>query len=341
MLIGIDASRAFVKERTGTENYSLNLIKALAEIDGKNEYRLYVRNTHYRLSNTDWPNNFKFVEIFWPRFWTQIGLAFEVLKNPPDVLFIPAHTLPVIPTLARPGLARLKKTKCVVTIHDLGYEFLPQYHSFWSKIYLNKSTEYAARFATRLIAVSNSTKADLVSKLKADPGKIDVVYEGVDREKWKVEPCLPAGRSGKWKVEEILNKYNLKTPYILFVGTVQPRKNLERLIEAFSKVIRKYGNREIGTKNLKIPSPNNLSTLQLVIVGKLGWMYEDILKAPKKFAVQDRVKFLDYVIDADLPQLYQGANLFVMPSLAEGFGLPLLEAMASGIPIVSSYISLF
>ena len=131
MHIGIDASRAFLKERTGTENYSYQLIEALAKIDREGNYRLYLtnrQNNYHKL-----PPNFHFKIISWPRFWTQGGLALECLKTPPDVLFIPAHTLPI---LRRPGL------KTIVTIHDLGAEFLPEHHQFPKKLYLNKSTPY-------------------------------------------------------------------------------------------------------------------------------------------------------------------------------------------------------
>ena len=179
MHIGIDASRAFVAQSTGTENYSLNLIRALAKIDRKNNYTLYVKNSQIpdsslpREALAKWgfqiPQNFKIKLISWPYLWTQLGLALECLFNPPDVLFIPAHTLPVI---RYPGL------KTVVTIHDLGAEFLPQHHQFPQKLYLNRSTEYAVKHATRIIAVSKSTKADLIRKLNGNPKKIRVVYEG-------------------------------------------------------------------------------------------------------------------------------------------------------------------
>lgn len=167
MHIGIDASRAFTSQSTGTENYSRNLILALARIDSKNTYTLYLRGSSKQLPKL--PSNFRFKTIKLVRLWTQLGLAWECLLHPPDVLFIPAHTLPLI---RRPGL------RTVVTIHDLGAEFLPQYHQFPNKLYLNKSTEYAVSKATHLVVVSKSTKRDLIKKLKADPKKITVIYEG-------------------------------------------------------------------------------------------------------------------------------------------------------------------
>lgn len=306
MLIGFDASRAFVPQKTGTENYSYQLLNALARIDKKNQYKVYLKNFQYPISNIQYPINFKFVKIPLPRFWTQLGLATECLLRPPDILFIPAHTLPVI---RRPNL------KTVVTVHDLGAEFLPGYHTLTQKFYLTASTKYAIRNANALIAVSEATKRDLIEKFGANPEKIFVVWEGVDRKKFQIQ-------NSEFKINKILKKYKIQKPYILFVGTVQPRKNLERLIEAFSRTIHnpKY----------------ELHDLQLVIAGKLGWLYNTVLAAPKKYNVENKVKFLGYVQDSDLPVIYQQAELFVMPSLIEGFGLPVLESFAVGVPVVVS-----
>lgn len=337
MDIGIDASRAFTSQPTGTENYSLSLIKALAKIDRKNRYTLYTMSPlpnlfperpaswrgvegllNYSRPSTSsgtkylFPDNFNFRVIPWPYLWTQAGLALECLKSPPDVLFIPAHTMPI---LRRPGF------KTVVTIHDLGAEFLPQYHQFPQKFYLNKATEYAVGHATHLIAVSESTKKDLISKLHCDTEKISVIHEGYDREKFKVPFGSSSGRgqSSKFKVAKMRKKYGINGDYILFVGTIQPRKNLQRLIQAFAEIL----------------TPN----ISLVIVGRPGWMCEKIYAAPEKFGVADKVKFLNYVPKEDLPLFYQNALCFILPSLYEGFGLPVLEAMACGCPVIASKTS--
>ena len=235
MLIAIDASRAFIKERTGTENYSYQLIKAIAKLDHRNQYILYTRfPNHPNIPNNsnEFPVNFSRKNIANRRLWTQIGLAKEMLINPPDVLFVPAHTLPII---LRPGL------KTVVTIHDLGYEYLPQYHQFPQKLYLNKSTEFAVWQSTHLIAVSEATKKDLINKLGCPEEKITVVYEGFDKEKFKPD-----------KSPKSLKLLKINQPYFLFVGTLQPRKNIERLIEAFANVIletRQSGSIESHTRN--------------------------------------------------------------------------------------------
>ena len=310
MLLGIDASRAFKNLRTGTENYSYHLISEFAKIKTPDTFRLYLRENHPK----KWPANFESKIIFWPRLWTQAGLAFECFKSPPDVLFIPAHTLPVV---------RRSKLKTVVTIHDLGAQFLPQYHTFPQKIYLNWSTNFAVKFATRIIAVSLATKKDLIEKLGAEEERIEVVYEGVDHQKFKVQ-------SSKFKIEKALKKYQIKSPYLLFVGTIQPRKNVGRLIEAFAQVLKVTN----GTKG-----PSGRKGIELVLAGAKGWLADEVYQLPKKLGVEKQIKFLGYVDEGDLPLLYNGALVFVLPSLVEGFGLPPLEAMACGCPTIVSQVS--
>lgn len=292
MLIGIDASRSEVKDKTGTENYSSELIKAMLALPEakKHKFRLYNRDN-----------------IRWPRLWTQGGLALEIWKRPPEVLWVPAHTLPVL---------RQTKIKTVVTIHGLEYEYLPEYYQFPQKLWLNMSTEYAVKQADKLIAVSEWTKKQLVERLGADEKKITVIYEGVSNKYMKK-------KFSSEYLRQIRYKYSLAKEYILFVGTIQPRKNLIRLIEAFASFIP-------GLKN----SPNR--ECWLVIAGKLGWMYDEILAAPKKFGVEKQVKFIGRVAEADLAAIYHDARLFVWPSLMEGFGLPVLEAMSVGVPVIIS-----
>lgn len=335
MLIGFDASRAFVPEATGTENYSLNLLKALAKVDRKNRYRVYLRslgNWAVRpLGNkitqkpknllTKLPSNFEIVKIGPSRLWTQFGLALETWRAPVDLLFIPAHTLPI--------LRRRNDTKYVVTIHDLGVEYLPGYHQFPQRYYLDFASKYAAAHADALIAVSQTTKHDLIQRYKVSTKKVFVVSEGVDRGFFRP-------RSEK-EVKSIKSKFKIDGDYILFVGTIQPRKNLQTLIRAFASLV----NSEQFTVNSKQKTVNReplTVNCQLVLSGKLGWDYDEILALPKKLEIGNRVKFLGHVPDADLPALYSGAAVFGFPSLFEGFGLPILEALSCGCPVVASDI---
>lgn len=300
MVIGYDGSRVFTANRSGTENYSYQLLKALAKIDKQNNYIVYTRPfiNDTAVALMKFPGSFKVVEIPWPRFWTQGGLAQQTFKDPLDVLFVPAHTLPLI---RKPGL------KTVVTVHDLGSEYLPSMHQLKQRIYLSFMQRKQLKGTTKIIAVSNATKMDLVKRVEISPKKIEVVYEGFDKKLFK-----PVNHAKRGKVDTLADNY------FLFVGTVQPRKNLERVIRAFGVLC------------------NNLN---LVIAGSKGWLSEEIYGLPKKLGIEKRVKFLGYVSDKDLQALYSGAIALVFPSLFEGFGLPILEAQACGCPVITSNIS--
>jgi glycosyltransferase involved in cell wall biosynthesis len=297
MVIGIDASRVAQEDKTGTENYSWNIIQALVKVDKKNRYVLYFNKLpqFFEISQS----NISTKVIGMTRFWTQIRLSLECLTHPPDILFVPAHTIPIV---RRPSL------KTVVTIHDLGVEFLAEYHKFPQKLYLNWATGYVAKNANHLIAVSKSTKKDLTDTLKVSSKRISVVYEGVDTNFFCPQE--------NWKINAIRSKYGLSKNYFLYVGTIQPRKNLARLIEAFAKM---------KSRNF-----------DLAIAGNQGWLIEEIMAAPKKFSIGNKVRFVGFVPSEDLPALYSGAIALAFPSLYEGFGLPILEAFASGCPVLTS-----
>lgn len=304
MLVGIDASRTVLGKLTGTEYYALNLIQALARLDRDNQYRLYF-NTPFQKPIVR-QENFQNRVMPFPRLWTQFRLGLECLLNPPEILFVPSHTLPVI---------RSPKTKTIVTVHDLGAEFLAEYHQFPQKLYLNRSTEYVACHADQIIAVSNSTKRDLQKIFSVPESRVTVIYEGVDLERFK-----PLKK--KEDLERIRQKYQLLNEFLLFVGTIQPRKNLANLIEAFA--------RSLSESRKKI---------DLVLVGKKGWLTDEIYGKPKLLGIEERVFFLDYVTAEDLPYFYNLASLFVLSSFYEGFGLPILEAMACGCPVIGSNCS--
>lgn len=310
MIIGFDASRAQLGQRAGPENYTYHLLEGLLRIDRKNFYRLYVQppiSPHFLSHLSPPPSNFELKPISWPKLWTQGGLAGECLTRPPDVLFIPAHTIPLI---RRPGL------KTAVTIHDVGLQnYLAQYQRRWWRLYGGRISNFAARAATHVIAVSESTKRDLREKLGINPEKITVVYEGVDQNKFKVQ-------SEKCKIDEVTRNYGIEGEYLLFVGTIQPRKNLVRLIEAFQESLN-----------------SQKSPTSLIIAGKKGWLSSEIYRAPKRCGVEDKVKFLGFVPTDDIVLLMNGARALVFPSLYEGFGLPVLEALACGCPVVTSNLS--
>jgi glycosyltransferase involved in cell wall biosynthesis len=287
-VFGIDASRAIAGERTGTETYALALTDALLRHAPNQSWRLYQRSGSQYFSQ---PNAEQ--RLLRPnRLWTHIALAWELARRPPAGIFIPAHVLPV-----------LCRVPSVVTVHDLGYLHFPKAHTQQQVRYLDWSTRWASRHATHLLADSLATQRDLTTHYHTDPAKITVVYPGFDPKPFSAARTQPA-------------LSNLPARYLLHVGTIQPRKNLVRLLDAFAA----------------LPDPN----LHLVLAGKNGWLAAEIWQHAKALGLNERLHWLAYVPDADLPRLYAHAQAFVFPSLFEGFGFPVLEAMAAGVPVVCS-----
>jgi glycosyltransferase involved in cell wall biosynthesis len=286
--------------------------------------------------------NFALRRIAFPRLWTHARLSAELLAHAPDVLFVPAHVLPL-------GAPLRRRMRTVVTVHDMGYLRFPEAHTPAQRLYLRLSTIWSARAATQLIAISAATRDDLVRFAGVRPEKIAVVHHGLSP---RFRPAADAAIAAALRRYGIVGanehavgagdhqptgEYNGR-PYILYVGTVQPRKNLVRLIEAFAYMLEIRDWRlEIGTS---MPNPQSLiSNLQLVIAGKRGWLTEEIEQRAAALGIAERVRFTGYVADEDLPALLSGALAFVLPSLYEGFGMPVLEAMACGAPVLASNTS--
>lgn len=315
--IGIDASRATREQRTGTEGYSLYLLRALLSLDQTNSYTLYY-NAPPQPGLLPQAANVRERVIPFPRLWTHVRLSWEMARRAPDVLFVPAHVLPLV-----------HPRRCVVTIHDLGYHHEPDAHPPRQRAYLDWSTRYNASQATVIIADSEATRRDLVTILHTPEDRIRVVYLGVDE---RFQPQRDAAR-----LAAVKQTYGISGPYILYVGTLQPRKNLVRLIEAFGRVVRAVDG---GYEGMNPYAPaRGQAPLSLALAGQKGWGYEAIARAAQEMELTSRIVFPGYVSDDDLPALYAGAELFVMPSLYEGFGLPVLEAMACGTPVVASNVS--
>ncbi len=307
MKIGFDASRAFHGEATGTENYSQQLLHEMLSIDTENEYYVYTRIPREKIKYK-FSQNAKVVFINQPYLWTQWGLAKQTFKDPLDVLFVPSHTLPLI---RKPGL------KTVMTVHDLGAEYLPASHQLKQQLYLKFITRYQLQTASHLIAVSKSTKNDLLKKTGVKEANISVIYEGVN-----LSDDLPS----EVVIHKTLRKFELsRHKYFLYVGTIQPRKNLIRLIEAFSLFL--------------IENKAGENDMKLVIAGKPGWDYQDIISLPKQLGIADKVVFTGRVDDSQLKSLYISALALTYPSLFEGFGLPILEAYFFGLPVITSNTS--
>lgn len=306
MIIGIDASRATSNAPTGTEHYSRELIRALVALDRKNQYRLYTRENISRdwftATNLQFPIlNLQVCAIPLPRAWTHARLSFEMLMRAPDALWVPAHVLPLV-----------HPRHSFVTIHDLGQVRFPEAHPLLQRVYHNWAVWWSTRAARHLFADSEATRDDLTKFFRAPPEKVSVVYPAYDAQLF--QPLRDAVA-----IENVRAKYRILGDYVLTVGTIHPRKNYARLINAFRKL--------------------EVRDLRLVIVGKRGWLSDSIYERVKELNLQSRVSFLDYVPASDLPALLSGARLFAFPSLHEGFGLPILEAQACGVPVVCSMTS--
>ncbi len=301
--IAINAADLDHQRIDGTRIYIKNCLDRFGLFEEKDRFSIYHRaEFNPQLAFRKFAN-YEIVKLEFPFWWTQLRFAWEIFRTKPAVLWMPMHSLPYL---------RSKKTKTVVTIHDLAFKFFPEHYPAGHVRRLNMFTDYAARRADRLIAVSNSTKKDL---LKFYPGidekKIKVIYHGFDRDLFRGD--IPAER-----IAEARAKYKIgDARYLIYVGAIQPRKNLGVLLDAFES-LRK--------------SPRH-AELALVIAGDLGWLYGDIVERIKK---TDNVIVTGKFETADLPPLLAGARAFVFPSLYEGFGIPLIEAMACGAPVVAA-----
>jgi len=306
-LIGIDASRATAAQRTGTETYSLHLIRELLALGKGHRFRLYFNQPP---APGLFPDAAEMRVMPFARLWTHARLSREMRTAAPDLLFVPSHVLPL-----------LHPERCVVTIHDLGFYYYPEAHTLSQNLYLRWSTRYNARIATRVIADSIATRNDLLRYYRVPGERIEVVYPGRDEALGPVrDPEV---------LQDVRARYGLSEPYLLYVGTLHPRKNLVRLVQAFSAF----------TKAMAAGPAKPKAEPQLVLAGQKGWLYEEILNQVRKLDLVDRVVFTGYVPDADLPAVLSGAVAFVFPSLYEGFGLPVLEAMACGTPVICSNVS--
>lgn len=303
MLIGIDASRALRARRTGTERYSLEIIRHLLALPAAAEHRwrLYVDSP----PEPDWLAGLAPAEIrILParRLWTHRALAGEVVRRPPDVLFVPAHVIPfVLPATRLPA--------CVVTVHDLGYHVYPEMHPRRQRLYLEASTRWSVAAADQVIAVSQATRDDLASFYRTRAAKVVVVHEAAP------PPVIVAPAA----LANLRDRYALRRPYALFVGTLQPRKNVQRLAQAYAALAR-----------------SGRADFDLVLAGGPGWLSDDLVAGLDALAADCGLRRLGYVPDHDLPALYAGAHMFCFPSLYEGFGLPVLEAQSYGAPVMTA-----
>ena len=286
----------------GNESYATNLIEALAEIDNFNSYTLYVTQDEAvaRFKNR-WSNfTVRTTLPHTPLIRIPLTLSAELRKNPVDVLHVQFTAPPFCPC------------PFVVSIHDLSFEHLPKTFNRRSRAQLRFTVRRSARRASRILALSEHARSDIIQTYGIAPELVTAV------------PLAAANHfrpvDDKNELQRIRHTYGIERDYILSVGSIQPRKNLQRLIAAYASLKRTRAADSLP---------------QLVIVGKLAWLYDETLRAIEALGDSSSVIVTGYVPRDDLPALYSGAVCFVYPSYFEGFGLPPLEAMKCGVPVIA------
>jgi glycosyltransferase involved in cell wall biosynthesis len=310
MIIGIDGNEANVEKRVGISEYAYQLLLQFASShvarDKNIKFVVYLKDKP--LESLPKENKFWEYRILKPRkMWTQWRLPADLYlhKPRPDVFFSMTHYAP-----------RFSPVPTVISVMDVSYLRFPEMFNSSDLYQLRHWTEYSVKKAKKVLTISDSSRDDIIKAYKKSEKSVVTIYPGI-KNTHSLEPRV-------FGMNQIKAKYHISDNFILFVGTLQPRKNIVRLIEAFSRIKKN----ELGIKDL-----------ELVIVGKRGWQYEEILAAPEKFGVSENVKFLENVPDVDLDVFYQHAICYILPSLYEGFGLPVVEAMQRGCPVITSNVS--
>ncbi|MCB9799056.1 glycosyltransferase family 4 protein [Candidatus Nomurabacteria bacterium] len=314
MTIGIDASRLESQQKTGVEWYVYFLLLQMKQsVDTRTKVILYSRVPIIRQLG-DLPKNWENRVLGWPpkRLWTQLRLSWEMFRRPVDVLFVPAHVFPIV---------HPKKT--VMMVHDIAAYRQPQVYSWFERWYSLWSAKFAALHLWKVIVPSEFTKEELLDYLtnkkhyttqQIEPiaQKIQVVHHGYDKGYEQ--------RSDPKKVSKILNKYGIQKSYILSVGRLELKKNTVQIIQSFEKL------------KERLPEVD----LQLVLVGKPGYGYEKIELALRESPYRDDIILPGWIPQEHMRALYALAEVFLYPSVYEGFGMPLLESFASKTPVIAS-----
>lgn len=300
--IGFDGKRA-ANNLTGLGNYSRSLIEQLANEYPANEYFIYTpkaKESILKFSLFAKPNIHLIIPNKSKFLWRSFGIKNQLLADKIDLFHGLSHEIPFFGT-NKTGI------KSIVTIHDLIFLRKPQYYKLIDRIIYKFKSKYACENADRIIAISEKTKEDIIELYQINPSKIDVIYQSCD-ESFKTE----ASEIEKQKVKE---KYQLPEKYILSVGTIEPRKNLLVIIRALAKTNQNH---------------------KLVVIGKETAYAKLVKQEIEKLGLQNRVIFLKNIPFKDLPLIYQLAKLFVLPSYYEGFGIPIIEALFSKVPVIAA-----
>ncbi|MBI3921151.1 MAG: glycosyltransferase family 4 protein [Armatimonadetes bacterium] len=306
MRIAIDC-RTLLERKTGDRTYTMNLVRHLPEVAPEHEFvLLFHRNPEESREApsflTDLKATLYVLPSLSPRLWTAVSLPRFARREQIDLL----HLQYIVPPL--------RPCKLVTTIHDMSFYRFPDSFPLKDRILLQKLIPWSARAANRVLTGSASSCQDIIEICKVAADRVAVIPYGVDDH---FQPVREAS-----EIQAMCDGLGIRQPYLLFVGVLQPRKNLTRLLQAYQRV---------RTSKPQIPD--------LVIAGKRGWMEKEIFETVETLALSGSVQFVDYVPDEMLPTLYSAAKLLIYPSLYEGFGLPVVEAMACGTPVVTSNLS--
>jgi glycosyltransferase involved in cell wall biosynthesis len=301
MVIGIDG-RALSGMKTGVGRVLENLLFSLSSVDRRNQYILYF---HKNLSRNLYslPNvkeriiDLPFVNNYFT--WLHLRLPSELLLHPVDIFHYTFYTMPFI-----------VNCRSVLSIHDLTYELHPEWFSWKGKLSQRPFSRWAAAKSGKIITYSENSKRDIVDYYGIKKEKIHVIYHAADPKFRILEKSS--------KIDELKASFGIRDRYVLYVGNINIRRNIERLLQAFKGFSKDY---------------------QLVLIGRIEWPYLDLKQLILELELSGRVIHLGFVDDELLPLFYNGAEVFVYPSLYEGFGLPVLEAMACGTPVVTSSTS--
>jgi glycosyltransferase involved in cell wall biosynthesis len=304
MTIGFDINEANIGQRVGVNQVAYATFKALVEaLPGGDKIIAFSKQRP--LPDLPAQSEKLNYEIFGPnKLWVLTGLTKRLFFNKPkvDVLFSPSHYTPL-----------LSLVPSVIYLMDLAYErFGTEFFTTYDITQLKRWTPLSIKKAKHILTISEFSKREIVALYHTPPEKITVVYPGFDRTTYHSK--IP-----KTKQAQVRKKYAITGKYLLYVGTLQPRKNLNKLIEAFAAL----GN----------------TAVKLVIGGKKGWLYDQIFEQVRALKLENRILFLGFVAGEDLPGLIKGAIAYVLPSLYEGFGMPPVEAQAVGVPVIVSRVS--